>query len=123
MKMMKEFRDFATKGNVIDLAVGVIIGAAFGKIVSSFVADIMMPVINPMIPSGNWRTIEIGYGIKAGNFLGAVADFLIVAFVVFMMIKAINRNKKKEEAKPADPTKEEILLAEIRDLLKAAKKE
>jgi large conductance mechanosensitive channel len=118
MSVLKEFKDFATKGNVIDLAVGVIIGGAFGKIVSSFVADIMMPVINPLIPGGDWRTIELWHGVKVGNFLGAVVDFIIVAFVIFLFIKTINRNKKKEVAKPAEPSKQEILLTEIRDILK-----
>jgi len=121
MSVLKEFKDFATKGNVIDLAVGVIIGGAFGKIVSGFVSDIMMPLINPMIPGGDWRTIEVWHGIKVGNFLGSIVDFLIVAFVIFMMIKAINRNKKKEQAIPEEPTKQEVLLSEIRDLLKEKK--
>ena len=122
MGFISEFKQFVTKGNVIDLAVGVVIGAAFGKIVSSFVNDVMMPVINPLIPGGDWRAIEIGHGIKVGSFMGAVIDFMIVAFVIFMMIKGINRMKKKEEAKPtppAPPTKEELLLTEIRDLLKS----
>lgn len=118
MSVIKEFKEFTTKGNVVDLAVGVIIGGAFGKIVTSFVADIMMPIINPVIPGGDWRTIEIGHGIKVGNFLGAILDFLIMAFAIFMMIKAINRMKKKEAEAPAAPTKEEVLLTEIRDLLR-----
>ena len=117
MALFKEFRDFATKGNVIDLAVGVIIGGAFGKIITGFVNDIMMPVINPMIPGGDWRAIEIWHGIKIGNFLGTVADFLIVAFIVFLFIKGINRNKKKI----AEQDKKEILLTEIRDLLSEKK--
>jgi len=121
MSVLKEFKDFATKGNVIDLAVGVIIGAAFGKIVSGFVSDIMMPLISPMIPGGDWRAIELWHGIKFGNFLGTVVDFLIVAFVVFLFIKAINRSKKKEAETIAEPTKQEILLSEIRDLLKEKK--
>ena len=121
MSVLKEFRDFATKGNVIDLAVGVIIGGAFGKIVSGFVSDIMMPVINPMIPGGDWRTIEVWHGIKVGNFLGTVVDFFIVAFVIFLFIKGINRNKKAEAEKIIEPSKEEILLSEIRDILKEKK--
>jgi large conductance mechanosensitive channel len=118
--MLKEFRTFALRGNVIDLAVGVIIGAAFGKIVASFVADIVMPLINPMIPGGDWRTMEIGPGVKIGSFLGTVLDFLIVAFVIFLAVKAINQMKKKEEAKPVAPAElpaDVKLLAEIRDLL------
>jgi len=119
--MLKEFKAFAMRGNVIDLAVGVIIGGAFGKIVGSFVADIVMPIINPLIPGGDWKTIEVGPGIKVGNFLGVTLDFLIIAFVIFMMIKAINGAKKKEEAAPAAPAAPPAdiqLLTEIRDLLK-----
>jgi large conductance mechanosensitive channel len=80
--MLKEFKAFAMRGNVVDLAVGVIIGGAFGKIVGSFVGDIVMPIINPLIPGGDWKTIEIGPGIKLGSFLGTVLDFLIIAFVI-----------------------------------------
>ncbi|HOX82908.1 MAG TPA: large conductance mechanosensitive channel protein MscL [Chryseolinea sp.] len=119
--MLKEFKAFAMRGNVIDLAVGVIIGGAFGKIVSSFVADIVMPVVNPLIPGGDWKTIEVGPGIKLGNFFGTVVDFLIIAFVIFLAIKGINAAKKKEEAAPAPPAAppaDIVLLTEIRDLLK-----
>jgi large conductance mechanosensitive channel len=119
--MLKEFKEFALRGNVIDLAVGLIIGAAFGKIVSSFVNDIVMPLINPMIPGGDWRAMEIGPGVKIGSFMSVILDFLIVALVIFMMVKTINRLKKKEEAKPVAPAElppDVKLLAEIRDLLK-----
>ena len=121
MSIIKEFKSFATRGNVVDLAVGIIIGGAFGKIVSSLVGDIIMPIINPLIPGGDWKTIELGPGIKLGNFMGTVLDFIIVAFAIFMIIKGINRlQKKKEEAPvtPPAPSKEEILLSEIRDILK-----
>ncbi len=122
MGVLKEFKEFAIKGNVIDLAVGVIIGTAFGKIVTSFVNDITMPFINPMIPGGNWKTIQVGPGIKLGSFMSTVIDFVIVAFVIFLMVKAINAAKKREEAKTASVspplTTEEQLLTEIRDLLK-----
>lgn len=121
MSILKEFREFTMRGNVLDLAIGIIIGAAFSKIVSSLVADIIMPVINPLIPGGDWKTIELGPGIKLGSFMGTVVDFVIVAFAIFILIKGINRLKKKEEAKPAAPplpTNEEKLLMEIRDLLK-----
>lgn len=121
MSVLKEFRDFTMRGNVVDLAIGIIIGGAFGKIVSSLVADIIMPVVNPLIPGGDWKTIEIGHGIKIGNFLGTVVDFIIVAFAIFMLIKVINQFRKKEEEKPAAPAvpnTEEKLLMEIRDLLK-----
>ena len=121
MGLLSEFKTFAMKGNVVDLAVGVIIGGAFGKIVTSFVGDIIMPLINPLIPGGDWKTIEVGHGIKVGTFLGTVLDFIVIAFVIFLMIKAMNAAKKKEEAAvpppPAGPTQEE-LLTEIRDLLK-----
>jgi large conductance mechanosensitive channel len=121
MSVLKEFKEFTMRGNVIDLAIGIIIGGAFGKIVSSLVADIIMPIINPLIPGGNWKTIEIGPGIKLGSFIGTVVDFVIVAFAIFLLVKAINRFKKKEEVKattPPAPTVEEKLLTEIRDLLK-----
>jgi large conductance mechanosensitive channel len=119
--MFKEFKEFAMKGNVLDLAVGVIIGAAFGKIVASFVNDIVMPLINPLMPGGDWRTMEVGPGVKLGNFLATTLDFLIVAFVIFLFVKGINSLKRKEEAKPAGPAQvppDIELLSEIRDLLK-----
>jgi large conductance mechanosensitive channel len=119
--MLKEFKAFAMRGNVIDLAVGVIIGAAFGKIVTSFVNDIVMPLINPAIPGGDWRAMEIGPGVKIGVFLGTLLDFIIIAFVIFLVVKAVNSLREKEEAKPAGPADlpaDIKLLAEIRDLLK-----
>lgn len=121
MSFVKEFKTFVTRGNVIDLAVGIIIGGAFGKIVSSLVSDILMPILNPMIPGGDWKTIEVGPGIKIGSFIGTVVDFVIVAFAIFLLIKAINRLQKKENEAPAAPpapSKEEVLLSEIRDILK-----
>jgi large conductance mechanosensitive channel len=119
--MLKEFKEFAMRGNVIDLAVGIIIGAAFGKIVNSLVNDIVMPVVSLAIPQGDWRTMEVGPGVKLGLFLATVLDFIIVAFAVFLVVKAINAMKKKEEAKPIPPAElppDVKLLAEIRDLLK-----
>jgi large conductance mechanosensitive channel len=118
MGFVKEFKEFAMKGNVVDLAVGVIIGGAFGKIVNSFVADIVMPLINPLIPGGDWKNIQVGPGVKLGSFLSTVLDFLIIAIVIFLMVKAINKLRKKEEALPAEPTTQEKLLMEIRDSLK-----
>jgi large conductance mechanosensitive channel len=118
--MLKEFKEFAMRGNVMDLAVGVIIGAAFGKIVTSFVNDIVMPLINPMMPGGDWRTMEVGPGVKLGVFLGTILDFVIVAFVIFLVVKAVNSMRKKEEAKPvpqAEVPADVKLLAEIRDIL------
>lgn len=119
--MLKEFKEFAMRGNVIDLAVGVIIGAAFGKIVASLVNDIIMPLLNPVMPGGDWRTIEVGPGIKIGSFLATTFDFIVVAFVIFLLVKGINQLKRKEEAKPAAPAEvppDVKLLAEIRDLLR-----
>ena len=126
MGFVKEFKEFAVKGNVIDLAVGVIIGAAFGKIVSSLVEDIITPaVLTPLLQRANLTDLDQlvieGTAIKYGNFLSQVISFLIVAVVLFAIIKGINSLKKKEEAVSAAapvPTKEEILLAEIRDILK-----
>jgi len=131
MKMLDEFKAFALKGNVADMAVGIIIGLAFGKIVASIVGDIIMPPLGLLIGGVNFTDLNVI--LKAatevnpavtwnyGNFLQVTFDFLIVAFVVFMLVKAINAAKKKEEAKPevlSAPSKEEILLTEIRDLLK-----
>jgi len=134
MKMVDEFKAFAMKGNVADMAVGIIIGAAFGKIVASIVGDIIMPPLGLLIGGVNFTDLKVI--LKAateanpavtwnyGNFLQVTFDFLIVAFAVFMVIKAMNAAKKKEEAKPEapaappPPSKEEILLTEIRDLLK-----
>ena len=119
--MLKEFRDFAMRGNVIDLAVGVIIGAAFGKIVTSVVNDIIMPLLNPAMPGGDWREMEVGPGVKIGSFLGTILDFVFVAIAVFLMVKTINRLKKKEEAKPTAPAEvppDVKVLMEIRDLMK-----
>jgi len=140
MALLKEFRDFAMRGNVIDLAVGVIIGSAFGKIVASFVADVVMPPIGLLVGGVNFTDLkwvmkdtEIVDGVQKaavtmnyGNFLQVTLDFLIVAFVIFMVIKAINNLKKKEDVIAEAPattavSREEILLAEIRDLLKETK--
>lgn len=134
MKLVDEFKAFAMKGNVVDMAVGIIIGAAFGKIIASMVSDIIMPPLGLLIGGVNFTDLKFvmkaavgenpAVTLNYGNFLQVVFDFLIVAFVVFMMIKAMNAAKRKEEAKPSSPpappapTKEEILLTEIRDLLK-----
>lgn len=137
MGLIKEFKEFAVKGNVVDLAVAVIIGGAFGKIVSSFVNDIIMPPLGVLLGGVDFKdlaltlrsayTTETGIEMPAvvmsyGNFLQNVVDFLIIAFVIFLAIKAMNSFKKKEEAAPAPPSpappKSEQLLEEIRDLLK-----
>lgn len=131
MKIVSEFKAFAMKGNVIDMAVGIIIGAAFGKIVSSLVSDIIMPPLGLVIGGVDFKDLQFvmkeavdgnpAVSLNYGNFLQVTFDFLIVAFAIFMVIKAMNAAKKKEEAAPAAPpapSKEEILLTEIRDLLK-----
>ncbi len=123
MGFVKEFKEFAMKGNVVDLAVGVVIGAAFGKIVTALVSDIVMPPISFLTSkgTGDWRTITVGPGIKIGDFAGTVLDFIIVAIAIFLVVKAINTfNKKAEEAPaaPAEPSSTDKLLMEIRDSLK-----
>lgn len=96
---MRDFQEFALKGNVVELAIAVIIGGAFGKIITSFVEDIIMPLINPLaaMAGADWRTITIPPGIAIGKFLGAVVDFIIIAFVLFLAIRAITRFKRQEE--------------------------
>lgn len=122
--MLKEFKKFALRGNVLDLAIGVIIGGAFGKIVTSLVNDVLMPIIGLLLGGVDFSSLELPIKdavIKYGAFIQSIVDFLIVAFSVFMFIKFINRFKKKEEEKPAAPpapSKEEILLTEIRDILR-----
>lgn len=124
MGMLSEFKEFATKGNVVDLAIGVIIGGAFSKIISSFIDDVITPLLlKPALEAANLSKIEdltIMGGVKYGLFLSAIINFVIVTFVLFLLIKGINASKKKEApapATPAGPTQEE-LLTEIRDLLK-----
>ncbi|MDB6084317.1 MAG: large conductance mechanosensitive channel protein [Gammaproteobacteria bacterium] len=127
MSLASEFKEFAMKGNVVDLAVGVIIGAAFGKIVSSLVGDLIMPALGRLIGGVNFSDLAIHLGkdptgkevlVKYGAFLQSVFDFLIIAFVLFIAIKGINRLKKpRAPDAPPSPPKSEILLEEIRDLL------
>ena len=137
MGFIKEFKTFAVKGNMMDMAVGIIIGAAFGKIITSLVNDIIMPPLGVLVggvdftdlklPIKGEYTNEAGELVAAvtlnyGNFFQTAVDFLIIAFAIFMVIKAMNRMKKKEETKPAPPAEppaQEKLLSEIRDLLKA----
>ena len=131
MSMMSEFRDFAMRGNVVDMAVGIVIGAAFGKIVSSFVNDVLMPPLGLAIGGVNFADLAVtlreasgetaAVVLKYGAFIQTVVDFLIVAFAIFMVIKAMNSLKRKKEEAPAappGPSAEEKLLTEIRDLLK-----
>jgi large conductance mechanosensitive channel len=130
MSLASEFKEFAMKGSVIDLAVGVVIGAAFGKIVSSLVADVIMPPIGQLIGNINFSDLALHIGtdptgkavlLKYGVFIQAVIEFVIIAFVIFMAIKGINRLKRQPAPAPAappPPPREEVLLEEIRDLLK-----
>jgi large conductance mechanosensitive channel len=130
MSMMEEFKTFAMRGNVIDMAVGIVIGGAFGKIVSSFVADVIMPPIGVIIGGVNFSSLAItlkdavgetaAVTLNYGNFIQTVFDFLIIAFAIFMVIRGMNSLEKKEEEAPAEPpapSNEEILLTEIRDAL------
>jgi large conductance mechanosensitive channel len=131
MGMIQEFKTFAMKGNVIDMAVGIVTGAAFGAIVSSFVADVIMPPIGILIggidfsnlavtlqeASGEAKAVTLNYG----KFIQTIVNFVIISFAIFMAVKAINTLKRKEAEAPAEPpppSKEELLLAEIRDILK-----
>lgn len=121
--MLKEFKAFAMRGNVIDLAIGVIIGGAFGAIVSSFINDVITPLLlKPALDAAQLSTLEeltVMGAVKYGKFLAAVINFVIIAFVLFLIIKGINATKKKEEAAaPAPPPADIQLLTEIRDLLK-----
>ena len=130
MKLVDEFKAFIMRGNVVDMAVGVIIGGAFGKIVTSLVNDIFMPIIGMILGNVNFSSLEIKLGepvegveqaaIKYGMFIQEIVNFIIIAFCIFMFIKLINRIQKKKEEAPApapEPTKEEVLLTEIRDAL------
>jgi len=131
MGMMSEFKSFAMRGNVVDMAVGIVIGAAFGKIVSSFVNDVLMPPIGLLLGGTDFSDLAIvlkeasgevaAVTINYGSFIQTVLDFVIIAFAIFMVIKAMNNMKKKEEAAPSEPPKssaEVQLLTEIRDSLK-----
>lgn len=131
MSMISEFKEFAVRGNVVDLAVGIIIGVAFGKIVSSFVADVLMPPIGLLIGGVDFSSLSItlkaategaeAVAVRYGVFLQAVLDFVIIAFAVFIVVRMLNKLKRKEVEAPAAsvaPTVEEKLLEEIRDLLK-----
>jgi large conductance mechanosensitive channel len=122
MGMMKEFREFAMKGNVVDLAIGVIIGAAFSKIVSSLVDDVITPLLlKPALDFANLKDLDklrIFGTVKVGVFLSATLNFVIVAFILFLIVKGINRFKRKEEPPTAVTPEEVILLREIRDALK-----
>lgn len=131
MSMLKEFKEFAVKGNVVDMAVGIVVGVAFGKIVTSIVGDVIMPPIGLLVGGIDFTSLSIvlkeasgsssAVVIAYGKFIQTVIDFIIIAFAIFMLVKAINILKRKSEevAKvPPEPSREEILLGEIRDILK-----
>jgi large conductance mechanosensitive channel len=137
MSMIKEFKAFAMRGNVVDMAVGIVIGGAFGKIIASFVSDVLMPPIGLLLGGVSFTDLKMtlqeavldidgvetvaAVSINYGSFIQTMVDFIIIAFAIFMVVKAMNSMKKKEEAAPAAPpapSKEEVLLGEIRDLLK-----
>ena len=138
MSIGKEFKEFAMRGNVVDMAVGIIIGAAFGKIITSFVSDVLLPPLGMIIGGTDFTSFKIqlsepvisagkivsqGASLNYGNFLQVTVDFIIIAFAIFMMIKMMNRFMKRNEvpaapAAPPAPSNEELLLTEIRDLLK-----
>jgi len=135
MSMMQEFKAFAMRGNVVDMAVGIIIGGAFGKIVSSLVNDVIMPPIGLLVGGVDFSALGItlreateaapAVVVKYGMFINVVIDFLIVAFAIFLLVRGMNALRKKQEAAPAAPApppKQEVLLEEIRDLLKAGKR-
>ena len=120
MKILQEFREFAIKGNILDLAVAVIIGGAFGKIVSSLVEDIVMPAIGA-VGRVDFKSLAVQVGeakILYGKFIQTCVDFVLIALAIFMMVKILNALRRKEEQKPAAPPRQEQLLEEIRDLLK-----
>ncbi len=136
MSMVSEFKDFAMRGNVVDMAVGIVIGGAFGKIVSSFVADVLMPPLGLLLGGMDFSDLAVtlqtateeaeAVQLKYGVFVQTIVDFLIIAFAIFLVVKGMNsamdRMKKEEEEKPAEPpkpSKEEVLLTEIRDALRS----
>jgi large conductance mechanosensitive channel len=128
MSIIKEFKDFAVKGNAVDMAVCIIIGAAFGKIVSSLVGDLIMPPIGVILGGVDFSNLSFvlkeavdkapAVTLNYGKFIQTIIDFIIIAFSIFIMVKGINTLKRKQEEAPAEPPKQEVLLAEIRDLLK-----
>jgi large conductance mechanosensitive channel len=134
MSLIAEFKQFAMRGNVVDMAIGIIIGGAFGKIVSSFVGDVMMPPLGILIGGVDFTDLSVTLAAATesapavvlgyGKFIQTIIDFTIIAFAIFLLIKAMNRMQKKEEAKPAEPPPppaQEVLLREIRDLLKTGR--
>ena len=129
MGMMKEFKEFAAKGNMLDMAVGIIVGAAFGKVITSLVSDVLMPPIGLIIGGVDFKALKLilkqavgetaAVTLNYGVFFQTIVDFLIVAFAIFLLVKGVNAMRKKQEEAPAAPSNQEVLLREIRDLLKS----
>lgn len=133
MSMMKEFKEFAMRGNVLDMAVGIIIGGVFGKIISSLVTDVIMPPIGVLLGGVDFSNLAVtlrqatetapAVTLKYGVFINTIIDFVIVAFAIFLLVRGVNSlRKKREAAPPPPPPRQEVLLEEIRDLLKAEKR-
>lgn len=119
MGFLKDFKAFAIKGNMADLAIGVIIGAAFGRMITSLVDDLVMPMLNPLMPKGQWREWVIGPGIKVGSFLSTAVDFAIVATVIFLVVRLLHlRRERYQAAKTAQPSGTDQLLGGIHNELK-----
>lgn len=124
MSFLKDFKEFAIKGNMMDLAIGVIIGGAFGRIIKSIVDDLVMPLLNPLMPKGRWREWTVPPGVKLGNFLSTTVDFLIVALVIFTMVRLLHLHRKKhEEQKAASGPTMEALLTDIRQEMRELRKD
>ena len=126
MPLLKDFKEFAIKGNMVDLAIGVIIGGAFGQIITSIVQDVTMPLLNPLMPQGQWREWVVGPGVKLGSFLGTVINFLIVAIVMFSVVSLLHGRRKRHDAKKAageelDHTDQ--LLTDIREEMRGLRTE
>ncbi len=124
MSFLKDFKEFAIKGNMVDLAIGVIVGAAFGRIITSLVDDLIMPLLNPLMPQGRWREWVVEPGIKVGHFLSTTIDFLIVAMVIFLVVRLLHlRRERREAVKAVQPSSTDQLLMAIHGELKALRAE
>lgn len=124
MGMLQEFKSFAMKGNVVDLAVGIVIGVAFGKIISSLVGDLIMPIVGSLMGGVEFSALAVNIGnasVMYGKFIQSCVDFLIIAAVIFLAVRGINRVWREKPAAPVAPPRQEVLLEEIRDLLKKAR--
>jgi large conductance mechanosensitive channel len=124
MPILKDFKSFAVKGNMVDLAVGVIIGGAFGRVITAIVDDLVMPLLNPLMPKGRWREWTISPGVKLGDFLSTALDFLIVSVVIFIVVQILHGHREKHEAKKAaEVSSTDRLLTDIREEMRAMRRE